>query len=118
MSGVQLNVVASGEKVKVGSHFEVEFIKVSHSIAGAYALAIKTPLGTVIMTGDFKIDFTPIDNEPTDLGRFAELGKKGVLALTAKDKIRLLPALSISMEDLTYAMQTIKDCAKELGETV
>ena len=42
----------------------------------------------------------------------------GVLALTAKDKIRLLPALSISMEDLTYAMQTIKDCAKELGETV
>ena len=83
VSGVQLNVVASGEKVKVGSHFEVEFIKVSHSIAGAYALAIKTPLGTVIMTGDFKIDFTPIDNEPTDLGRFAELGKKGVLALMA-----------------------------------
>ena len=80
VKGIQLNVVNPGDKVKLGV-FEVEFIKVSHSIAGAYALAIKTPLGMVIMSGDFKIDYTPIDNEPTDLGRFAELGKKGVLAL-------------------------------------
>lgn len=61
--------------------FKVEFIKVSHSIAGSVALAITTPLGTVIHTGDFKVDYTPIDDEPIDINRFAYYGSKGVLAL-------------------------------------
>lgn len=63
--------------VKVGG-FGVEFIKVSHSISGAMALAITTTCGTIVHTGDFKIDFEPIDGEMTDLARFAELGKRGV----------------------------------------
>ncbi len=61
--------------------FSVEFIHVNHSIPDAVALAIKTPAGTVVQTGDFKIDTTPIDGDMIDLARFAELGKQGVLAL-------------------------------------
>lgn len=62
-------------------HFKVEFLRMTHSIADSAGLAIKTPLGTVIHTGDFKIDYTPIDGKPMDFGRIAELGEKGVLLL-------------------------------------
>ena len=72
----------AGEVVKVGK-FSVEFIHVNHSIADAVAFAIKTPIGTVVHTGDFKIDPTPIQGGMTDLTRLGELGKKGVLALLA-----------------------------------
>ncbi len=72
----------AGEVVKAGK-FSVEFIHVNHSIADAAAFAIKTPIGTVIHTGDFKIDPTPIQGGMTDLARLGELGKKGVLALLA-----------------------------------
>ncbi|MDD6795829.1 MAG: ribonuclease J, partial [Clostridiaceae bacterium] len=61
----------------------VEFIKTNHSIADSVAIAIHTPLGVVLHTGDFKIDYTPIDGELTDFARFAELGKKGVLVMMA-----------------------------------
>ena len=70
----------AGEVVKAGK-FSVEFIHVNHSIADAVAFAIKTPIGTVIHTGDFKIDSTPIQGGMIDLARLGELGKKGVLAL-------------------------------------
>ncbi len=63
--------------LKIGN-FQIEFIKVSHSIAGALGLCITTPIGNIIHTGDFKIDFAPIDGVITDLTRFGELGKKGV----------------------------------------
>lgn len=79
---VQKNVVSHGEKVKLGI-FEVEFIKTNHSIADAAALAITTPAGVIIHTGDFKIDHTPLFGEAIDLAKFAELGSKGVLALMA-----------------------------------
>ena len=69
----------AGETVKAGN-FQVEFIHVNHSIADAVAFAIKTPIGTVVMTGDFKIDPTAEDGM-IDLGRFGQLGKEGVLAL-------------------------------------
>lgn len=81
-SSAQLNVVNAGDSVKLGK-FSVEFIHVNHSIPDAVGLAITTPAGTVIQTGDFKIDTTPIDSKVIDLGRFAELGKSGVLALLA-----------------------------------
>ncbi len=79
---IQLNVIKPRDTVQIGA-FSVQFIKVSHSIAGAVAMAITCPAGTVIMTGDFKIDYTPIDGEVTDLNTLAEWGSRGVLALLA-----------------------------------
>ena len=76
----ELRYVTAGETVRAGE-FSVEFISVNHSIADAVAFAIRTPAGTLVFTGDFKIDSTPIDGEMTDLTRFGELGKEGVTAL-------------------------------------
>ena len=80
ISSAPLNPVNPGDTIRAGC-FTVEFIKTSHSIADACALAITTPIGTLIHTGDFKVDYTPIDGEPIDLARFARYGSKGVLAL-------------------------------------
>ena len=76
----KLNTVKQGQTIVLGK-FRVEFIRSCHSIPDAVALAIHTPVGTVVHTGDFKIDYTPINDEIIDLGRLAELGNKGVLAL-------------------------------------
>lgn len=78
-----LNVVKPGDTVCVG-RFSVEFIKVSHSIPGAVALAITTPLGVLMHTGDFKIDLTPLDGSPIDINRLAYYGSKGVLCLMSE----------------------------------
>ncbi len=75
-----LRCVSPGDTLKLGC-FNIEFIKTCHSIAGAVALAVTTPIGTVIHTGDFKVDYTPIDGEPMNIARFAHYGSKGVLAL-------------------------------------
>ena len=77
-----MHEVEPGDVIKAGA-FKVEFIKVNHSIAGACALAITTPVGVVFHTGDFKVDYTPLDGEPINLGRIAEIGNQGVLALLA-----------------------------------
>ncbi len=74
------NVMTSRQVVQIGC-FSVQFIKVNHSIAGAFALAITSPAGTIVMTGDFKIDYTPTDGEVTDLSALAAVGERGVLAL-------------------------------------
>ncbi len=76
----RLNVVRPGDSIDIGP-FSVEFIRVTHSIVSAVALAITTPLGVVIHTGDFKVDPTPTDNELFDLHALAEYGKRGVLLL-------------------------------------
>jgi len=75
-----LRVVKQGQTIQLGP-FKVEFIRATHSIADAVSLAIDTPVGMVFHTGDFKIDQTPIEGEPMDLARIAELGKKGILLL-------------------------------------
>lgn len=75
-----LHFVTAGDTVKIGA-FSCEFIRVNHSIADSCAIAIKSPAGTVLFTGDFKIDLTPIQGEPINLARFGELGNEGVLAL-------------------------------------
>lgn len=79
---VELRVIKAGETIQLGV-FKVEFIHSTHSIADSVALAIFTPVGVVLHTSDFKIDQTPIEGEPMDLTRIAELGKKGVLLLMA-----------------------------------
>ena len=79
-NGVKVNAVNQGETVNFGK-MQVEFIRSSHSIPDAVMLAIHTPVGTVVHTGDFKVDYTPIDGQEMDLGRIAEIGNRGVLAL-------------------------------------
>lgn len=76
----KIKMVNVNNKVKVGD-LSVEFIRVSHSIPDSCAIAVKSPVGTILFTGDFKMDFTPIDGDPTDIQRISELGKKGLLAL-------------------------------------
>lgn len=77
---VRLQTVKPRDAIQVGP-FKIEFIRVSHSIPDAVALAIETPVGVIVHTGDFKIDQTPVDGEVTDFNRFAEYGERGVLAL-------------------------------------
>lgn len=76
----KMHIVNQGETINFGK-IQVEFIRSCHSIPDAVALAIHTPVGTIVHTGDFKIDYTPIDDERMDFGRLAELGNEGVLAL-------------------------------------
>ena len=80
LKSVTLHTVVPGETIKLGQ-FKVEFIHTNHSIADAVALAITTPLGVIVHTGDFKVDYTPIDGDIMDIHRFSELGKQGVLLL-------------------------------------
>ena len=80
LRSTKMKVVNPGQTIALGS-MKVEFIRITHSIPDACALAIHTPVGTIVHTGDFKIDYTPIDGEIVDFGRLAALGNKGVLAL-------------------------------------
>ncbi len=73
--------VSAGQTIILGNYFKVEFIRSTHSIPDSVMLAITTPVGTVLHTGDFKVDYTPIDGKIMDFGRIAELGNKGILAL-------------------------------------
>ena len=80
LSSTKLNIVEQGQTINFGN-IKIEFIRSSHSIPDSVMLAIHTPVGVVLHTGDFKVDFTPIDDQIMDLGRIAELGNKGILAL-------------------------------------
>lgn len=80
LSMAKLVDVEPGETIRLGA-FKIEFIRTTHSIADSVALALHTPVGVVVHTSDFKIDYTPIEGETTDLARLAELGRKGVLLL-------------------------------------
>lgn len=92
---VKRKVVRYGQSVTLGD-FRVEFIRTNHSIADAVALAIFSPAGILVHTGDFKVDYTPVNGEPIDLQRFAELGKKGVLALMCDSTNALRPGFTMS----------------------
>ena len=91
----ELNTLKAGENFKVGC-FKVEFVHINHSIPDAVSLAIKTPVGMIIHTGDFKIDTTPISGNMIDLTRFGELGKRGVVAMLADSTNVEKPGYSIS----------------------
>mgnify|MGYP002854961826 CR=1 FL=1 len=95
MKEVKRKVVKYGQSISLGD-FRVEFIRTNHSIADAAALAIYSPAGTVVHTGDFKVDYTPVDGDPIDLPRLGEIGKKGVLALMCDSTNALRPGFTMS----------------------
>ena len=86
-----LQTVSPREVVKVGQHFSVEFIRNTHSMADSYTLAITTPAGVIVFTGDFKFDHTPVDGEHFDIARLAHYGEKGVLCLFSDSTNAELP---------------------------
>ena len=99
-------VIKYGQSVNLGD-FRIEFIRVNHSIADAAALAIFTPVGTIVHTGDFKVDYTPMFSDTIDLQRFAELGKKGVLALLADSTNVERPGFTMSERMVAKTFDTI-----------
>ncbi len=103
---VKLKTVKYGQSVNVGD-FRVEFIRTNHSIADAAALAIFSPAGIIVHTGDFKVDYTPVYGETIDLPRFAELGRKGVLALLCDSTNVLRPGFTMSEKTVGRTFDTI-----------
>ena len=95
IEGLDMNIISAGDSFMVGS-FKIEAIKVSHSIDAALAFAIHTPAGTIVHTGDFKVDYTPIDGKVIDIAKFAELGEKGVLALLSDSTNAENPGFTMS----------------------
>ena len=102
-----LRCVSAGDVIRLGSSFTVEFIHVNHSIADACALAIRTPLGTVVHTGDFKLDLTPIEGEMMNLTRFGELGREGVLLLMCESTNAERPGHTPSEKVVGKSLETI-----------
>ena len=100
------HVVSFGEEVRFGEIL-VEFIKTNHSITDACALAITSPVGVVVHTGDFKVDYTPVFGDPIDLARFAELGKQGVLALLCDSTNAERPGFTNSERTVGKALDSI-----------
>lgn len=101
-----LNVVKPGDIIKVGG-FSVEFIHVNHSIPDAAALAIRTELGTIFHTGDFKIDSTPIDSEMIDIPRIAEIGKEGVLLMMSDSTNAGKPGYTMSEKTVGRSFENL-----------
>ncbi len=99
-------VVKFGQSINLG-HFRVEFIRTNHSIVDAAALAIYSPAGTVVHTGDFKVDYTPVFGDPIDLQRFAEIGKKGVLALMCDSTNAERPGFTASEKTVGRALDSL-----------
>ncbi len=115
LSSVKLNSVRLGACVQAGKFFNVEFIRTNHSVADSAALAIKTPLGTIIHMGDFKIDTTPILGDVIDLGKLGELGKEGVLALLSDSTNVERPGYAMSERSVGEKFEEIfKACNKRI----
>lgn len=140
-TGVIMKPVKPGTVVVAGN-FKVEFVSVTHSIPGAFALVITTPAGVVVHTGDFKIDFTPVGNDVCDLKRLAEVGKKGVTLLMSDStnveregfsmsesvvgktfdellgKLKTQRILIATFASNIHRLQQIIDCAKKYGRKI
>lgn len=115
LSKVKLVRAKAGDVVRVGNAFSVEFIRTNHSIADSAALAIKTPVGTVIHMGDFKIDTTPIVGEMIDIARLGELGNEGVLALMSDSTNVERPGYAMSERTVGNKFDEIfKNCKKRI----
>ncbi|MCI9071724.1 MAG: ribonuclease J [Lachnospiraceae bacterium] len=106
MKGTKRKVVKFGQSINLGQ-FRVEYIKTNHSIVDAAALAIYSPAGTVVHTGDFKVDYTPVFGDAIDLPRFAEIGKKGVLALMCESTNAERPGFTPSERTVGKTFDTL-----------
>lgn len=106
LGNTKRKVVSYGQSIILGD-FRIEFIRTNHSIADSCALAIHTPVGVIVHTGDFKVDFTPVFGEPIDLQRFGELGKKGVLAVLCDSTNVMRPGYTMSEKTVGKTFDTI-----------
>ena len=106
INNVKRKVVTYGQYINLGD-FRIEFIRTNHSIADSAALAIYTPAGIIVHTGDFKVDYTPVFGDTIDLARFGELGKKGVLALMCDSTNVLNPGFTESERTVGKTFDTI-----------
>lgn len=106
MKTTKRKVIKYGQSINLGC-FRIEFIRTNHSIADAAALAIYSPTGIIVHTGDFKVDYTPVFGEPIDLQRFAEIGKKGVLALMADSTNVMRPGFTMSERTVGKTFENI-----------
>ena len=109
---VQLNTVNHGDKVKMGC-MEVEFVRVNHSIPDASAIAIHSPAGIVVQTGDFKVDYTPIEGKTIDLARFGELGNMGVKVLLSESTNVERPGSTPSERKVGESFESLFNRAKD-----
>lgn len=111
----KLNQVNSGDVIKLGKYFTAEFIRVNHSIADSCAIAVTCPAGTIVCTGDFKIDLTPIQGEPINLTRFGEIGKQGVLAMLGESTNAERPGFTMSERKVGKSLDNIfRGCDKRI----
>lgn len=109
-----LRCVSAGDTLKIGS-FSIEYIRVNHSIADSCAIAVTSPAGTLLFTGDFKIDLTPIQGEPINLTRFGELGNAGVLALLSDSTNAERPGYTMSERTVGRSLENIfRGCDKRI----
>ena len=106
LASTRRKVVQFGQSISLGK-FRIEFIKTNHSIQDAAALAIYSPAGIVVHTGDFKVDYTPVFGDAIDLQRFAEIGKKGVLALMCDSTNAERPGFTMSEKTVGHTFDTI-----------
>jgi len=106
LSGAKLNRLSPGDTVQLGA-FKIEFIRSNHSIPDAVVVAIHTPLGVVLHTGDFKIDTTPIQGEMIDLARIGELGKRGVLALMSDSTNAERSGFTMSERTVGFTLENV-----------
>lgn len=111
----KLKCVKPRDIVKFGKYFKVEFVKMTHSIADAVAVAITTPVGVIFHTGDFKIDYTPIDGEMMDFQRVAQLGKEGITLLMSDSTNVLRPGYTMSESSVGKEFDKIfTNCTKRI----
>lgn len=115
LRSAKMNIVEQGQTIKAGKHFKVEFIRSSHSIPDSVMFAIKTPVGNILHTGDFKVDYTPIDGQLMDLGRIAELGNEGLLAVMSDSTNAERKGFTMSERSVGHVFDNLfSNCSKRI----
>ena len=115
LRSTEMHIVNQGDTIKLGKYFKVEFIRSSHSIPDSVMLAITTPVGTILHTGDFKVDYTPIDGQLMDFGRIAELGNQGILALMSDSTNSERKGFTMSESSVGEMFDTVfQNCHKRI----